>query len=85
MRDTFRHLSRRRFITASAGAASLLCAPAIVRANSWPTKPIKILAGFAAGGQTDQFARAYGDYIAREVGQTVVVENKTVCPTSRAI
>lgn len=77
MRDSFRHLSRRRFITASAGAATLLCTPSIVRANAWPTKPIKILAGFAAGGQTDQFARAYGDYISREVGQTVVVENKT--------
>ncbi|WP_211907812.1 Bug family tripartite tricarboxylate transporter substrate binding protein [Tardiphaga alba] len=70
-------LTRRRLMTASAGAAALLCAPSLVRANSWPTKPIRILAGFAAGGQTDQFSRAYGDYISREVGQTVVVENKT--------
>lgn len=70
-------LTRRRLMTASAGAAALLCAPSLVRANTWPTKPIRILAGFAAGGQTDQFSRAYGDYISREVGQTVVVENKT--------
>lgn len=77
MRDTFGHLSRRQFVTAGASAAALIAAPSIVRASAWPTKPIKILAGFAAGGQTDQFARAYGDYISREVGQTVVVENKT--------
>ena len=40
-----------------------------------PTKPIKIIAGYPAGGQTDLFARTYGDYI-RKTGQTVVVENK---------
>jgi tripartite-type tricarboxylate transporter receptor subunit TctC len=70
-------LTRRRLMTAGAGAAALLCAPSFGRANTWPSKPIRILAGFAAGGQTDQFSRAYGDYISRETGQTVVVENKT--------
>jgi tripartite-type tricarboxylate transporter receptor subunit TctC len=69
-------LDRRAFIV-GASAASLVAAPSIVRANTWPTKPVKILAGFAAGGQTDQFARVYGDFISREIGQTVVVENKT--------
>lgn len=70
-------LNRRQFVTTGLGAAALLGAPSLVRASTWPNKPIRILAGFAAGGQTDQFARAYGDYISREVGQTVVVENKT--------
>lgn len=68
-------LSRRQFVVASATA--FLGAPSLVKASTWPTKPVKILAGFAAGGQTDQFARVYGEYISREIGQTVVVENKT--------
>ena len=69
-------LNRRQFVTASASAAALLGAPSLVRASTWPTKPIRMLAGSAAGGQTDQFARVYGDYLSRELGQIVVVENK---------
>jgi tripartite-type tricarboxylate transporter receptor subunit TctC len=65
--------SRRQFVTT---AAALLAAPSLARASAWPNKPIRILAGSAAGGQTDQFARVYGEYLQRELGQTVVVENK---------
>lgn len=70
-------LSRRGLLAAGGGAALALRAPSIARAAAWPTKPVRILAGFAAGGQTDQFARVYGDYISRAIGQTVVVENRT--------
>jgi tripartite-type tricarboxylate transporter receptor subunit TctC len=70
-------LSRRRLLAVGGSAVISVSAPSLVRANTWPTKPIKIIAGFAAGGQTDQFARVYGDYIGRALGQTVVVENKT--------
>ena len=76
MRMTIGRFNRRQFLTAGAGAAALLSAPSLGRASAWPNKTIKILAGSAAGGQTDQFARVYGDYISRELGQTVVVENK---------
>ncbi len=76
MRNKSLFLNRRQFVTAGAGAAVWLGAPSLVRANTWPTKPIRMLAGSAAGGQTDQFARVYGDYLSRELGQTVVVENK---------
>ena len=72
-----RLISRRDAIGAGASAAALVSMPSIVRAQAWPTKPIRIVCGFAAGGQTDQFSRAYGEYIAREVGQPVLVENKT--------
>ncbi|MDB5618983.1 tripartite tricarboxylate transporter substrate binding protein [Tardiphaga sp.] len=76
MRNRSLPLNRRQFIAAGAGAAALLSAPALVRASTWPNKPIRMLAGSAAGGQTDQFARVYGEYLSRELGQTVVVENK---------
>lgn len=75
MRDKTFLLNRRQFVAAGAGVAAL-CAPSLGRASTWPNRPIKILAGSAAGGQTDQFSRVYGEYLSRELGQTVVVENK---------
>src|SRR3954466_6907855 len=57
-----------------AGAIAVLPAPAI--AQAWPSKAIKIICGYPAGGLTDIFARAYGDYLSRATGQPVHVENK---------
>ena len=57
-------------------AAALLPAPALAE-SSWPTRPIKIVCGYPAGGLTDIFARAYGAAIAQKTGQPVTVENKT--------
>lgn len=60
------------------GAASLSAAlPAPAIAEAWPSKPIRIICTYPAGGLTDVFARAYGDYIAQKTGQPVLVENKT--------
>jgi tripartite-type tricarboxylate transporter receptor subunit TctC len=69
-----RHTRRRALL--SAGAAALL--PASVFAEiAWPTRPIRIVCGYPAGGLTDIFARAYGEAIAQKTGQAVTVENKT--------
>jgi tripartite-type tricarboxylate transporter receptor subunit TctC len=46
-------------------------------AQDYPSKPIRILVGFAAGGIADLGARLLGDHITRETGQPVVVENRT--------
>jgi tripartite-type tricarboxylate transporter receptor subunit TctC len=59
----------------SATALAALPAPAI--AQAWPGKPIRIIVTYPAGGLTDVFARAYGEYVSQKVGQPVVVENKT--------
>ena len=59
---------------AAVAAAFLLAAGA--SAQSWPSKPIRIVVGYPAGGLTDLFARAYGDFLSQKVGQPVVVENK---------
>jgi len=67
-RDVLRH-------GAAATAAALLPAPAV--AQTWPSKPIRIVCGFPVGGLTDIFARAYGEGISQRTGQPVVVENKT--------
>jgi len=69
--------TRRRLIAAS---TSVLAAPAVfTRAwaqGAFPSKPIRIVVPYPAGGQTDGIARSFGDFLSRKLGQSVVVENK---------
>src|ERR1700712_2570037 len=76
-RDTMSVISRRHFIgsAAAASAIPLIGASALAQAD-WPARPIRIVAGYPAGGQTDLFARTYGEHIRAMTGQNVVVENK---------
>ena len=73
--------TRRRLIAAGmAGGAGLLATsawtiPSAAQA-SFPSKPIRIVVPYPAGGQTDGIARSFGDFLSRKLGQTVVVENK---------
>src|SRR4051812_46957701 len=68
---------RRRFIAAGSLAAA---APFVLRGASaqasWPSRQIRMICSYPPGGQTDLLARGFGEYISRQVGQTVVVENK---------
>ena len=68
-------LTRRTFVT---GAAAVLCAlPGKTGAQSpWPARQLRILVPYPAGGQTDGIARAFGDYLARQTGKPVIIENK---------
>jgi tripartite-type tricarboxylate transporter receptor subunit TctC len=72
-----RLIHRRRFIAAGAAAAAL---PFVVRKASaqaaWPSRQIRMICSYPAGGQTDMLARAFGEFISKQVGQTVVIENK---------
>jgi tripartite-type tricarboxylate transporter receptor subunit TctC len=72
-----RKIDRRHFIAAGSAAASL---PFLSRAASaqaaWPSRNIRMVCTYPAGGQTDLLARAFGDFISRQVGKTVVIENK---------
>ena len=69
--------SRRRFIAAGTAAAAMpfLSRRAPAQA-AWPSRQLRMICSYPAGGQTDLLARAFGDFIARQVGQTVVIENK---------
>jgi tripartite-type tricarboxylate transporter receptor subunit TctC len=69
-------LNRRNLIAAGAAATALpfIGRPAV--AQAWPSRSIRMLVSYPAGGQTDLLGRAFGDFIAKQVGQNVVVENK---------
>ena len=70
-------ISRRHFIASTAAASALpLIGSGAHAQTDWPNKQIKIISGYPAGGQTDLFARAYGEYIRGATGASVVVENK---------
>jgi tripartite-type tricarboxylate transporter receptor subunit TctC len=58
-----------------AGALTLAL-PQIATAQSWPTKPIKLIIPFAAGGTTDILGRLLAQQLTKDLGQNVIVENK---------
>jgi tripartite-type tricarboxylate transporter receptor subunit TctC len=70
-------LDRRRFIAAGTAAAAMPLLPRSGSAQAaWPSRNIRMVCSYPAGGQTDLLARAFGDFISRQVGKTVVIENK---------
>ena len=65
-----------RFLRAFATAIAFSLVPAIAFAQAWPSKPVKIVVPFAAGGATDVVARLLAQKLTESWGQTVVVENR---------
>lgn len=70
-------INRRHFIAAGAAGLALPYLPrAAFSQGAWPSRQIRMLCSYPAGGQTDLLARAFGEYIGKQLGQTVVIENK---------
>ncbi len=69
-------IPRRRFLQLAAGAAAL---PALSRsafAQAYPSQPIRIIVGFAAGSGSDIFARLMAQWLSERLGQSVLIENR---------
>jgi tripartite-type tricarboxylate transporter receptor subunit TctC len=70
-------LLRRNFLQLAAGAAALPALPRTTSALDYPTRPVRIIVGFAAGGAPDVLARLIGQWLSDYLGQTFVVVNRT--------
>jgi tripartite-type tricarboxylate transporter receptor subunit TctC len=69
-------LPRRRFLHLAAGAAALPALPRIARAQTYPTRPVRIVCGYPPGGVTDTYARLISQWLSERLGQQFIVENK---------
>jgi tripartite-type tricarboxylate transporter receptor subunit TctC len=69
-------LPRRTFLHLAAGAAALPAVSRVARAQAYPTRPVRILVGFAAGGTSDIVGRLLGQWLSERFGQQFIVENR---------
>ncbi|MFD2754661.1 tripartite tricarboxylate transporter substrate binding protein [Comamonas terrae] len=69
-------LSRRGFIGAAAATAAATLAPLAQAQGAWPSKPIRVIVPYTAGGFTDQMARLLQAGLQKALGQPIIVENK---------
>ena len=69
-------LYRRQFLRLTAGAAALPAVSRFAWAQAYPTRPVRIIVGFSAGGPTDIVARVMAQWLSERLGQQFVVENR---------
>jgi tripartite-type tricarboxylate transporter receptor subunit TctC len=73
---------RRRFLELAVGVTALPAAARIASAQAYPTRPVRIVVGYAAGGGTDLVARLMGQWLSERLGQQFVIENRTGAATN---
>src|SRR5262245_48113139 len=67
---------RRTFLHLAVGAAALPALPRVARAQAYPSRPVRIIVGFPAGGATDIQARLMGQWLSDRLGQQFIIENR---------
>jgi len=69
-------LPRRNFLHLAAGAAALPAVPRLAWAQAYPTRPVRIVVGFAPAGPSDIVARLIGQWLSERLGQQFVIDNR---------
>ena len=75
-------LHRRRFLHLATGAAALPAAPRLARAQSYPSRPVKLIVTTPAGGSPDIIGRLMAKWLSERLGQAFVVENRSGASTN---
>jgi tripartite-type tricarboxylate transporter receptor subunit TctC len=69
-------LSRHQFLHLAAGAAAVPAASRIARAQTYPSRPVRIIVGFPPGGGADTTARLLGQWLSERFGRPFIIENR---------
>ena len=77
-------LPRREFLHLAAGIAALPTLSRTARAEGYPTRPVRLVVGFAPGGGNDITARLVGQWLSEHLGQPIVIENRPGAATNIA-
>src|SRR5262245_45198776 len=68
--------SRRRILTLAAGAAAMPAISRVAWGQAYPTRPVRIVVGFAAGGAQDIVARMIGQSLSERLGRQFIIDNR---------
>ena len=82
--DSAMRLSRRQFLCLTAAASALPILPRIAAAQTYPTRPLRLVIGYPPGGSADITARLIGQWLSERLGQPVVVESRPGAGTNIA-
>jgi len=77
-------LPRRQFLHLAASAIALPATSRFAWANNYPSRPVRIVVGSAAGSATDVLARLIGQWLSEQLGQPFIIENRTGAGTNIA-
>jgi tripartite-type tricarboxylate transporter receptor subunit TctC len=69
-------LPRRKFLHLAAAVAALAAVSRVAAAQGYPSRPVRLVVGFAAGSTTDILARLIGQWLSERLGQQFVIENR---------
>src|SRR5882757_9343557 len=76
--------ARREFLQVAAGAVALPVVSRFAIAQAYPSRPVRWIIGFPAGGGTDTVARLMGQWLSERLGQSVIIESRPGAGTNIA-